>query len=305
MRVIISGITGVVGRNLGIELGSNGWSVFGLSRSQTSLFESLSLDLADANEVDRVITKIPKSDVFIHCAALINSDSSLVDLIQANVIGTLNALKLAREANVKYFINISSSAVLGPILYLPVDELHESNPQSPYAFSKYFGELALAFERENFKQVSQPEITSFRIPSPVGIGMPQRSILPIMLSQAMRKNPLTISGDSGRKQNFLDIRDIANAVMGVCEITGVEPVYNIAGGRSYSNAELARLINKVTGNLHDIVDESSKYAFPNGTLNPQCWEISTELANKSFGFIPKYDLEHTLTWLVNSDASLT
>lgn len=305
MRAIISGITGVVGRNLGIELGSNGWSIFGLSRSQTSLFDSLSLDLINANEVERASNRLPTSDVFIHCAALISSDSSFVDLIQANVVGTLNALKLAREANVKYFINLSSTAVLGPILYLPVDELHESNPQSPYAFSKYFSELTLEFERKDFKKYSYPEITSFRIPSPVGIGMPQRSILPIMLRQAMNKNPLTISGDSGRKQNFLDIRDIANAVMGVCEITRVEPVYNIASGTSYSNAELARLINKVTGNSHDVIDESSKYTFPHGTLNPHCWDISTELANKSFGFIPKYDLENTLHWLINSDESLT
>lgn len=304
MKAIISGITGVVGQNIGRELVSSDWSVYGISRSNTTHFDGFSIDLTDTNAVTNISPSMPEADVFIHCAALIDQQSSLVDLIKANVIGTLNALKLAQTSNVKHFINISSTAVLGPIMYLPVDEEHDCDPQSPYALSKYFSERALESAANDIKTKNGPEITSFRIPSPIGIAMPQRSILPIMLHQALQGQPLTLSGDSGRKQNFLDIRDLAQAVKGVCKIAKTERVYNIAGNKSYSNFDLATLINKVTANSSKIVDKSSQSVFPSGILNPQCWDISIDLAKKDFDYSPAYSLEQTISWLLDTDSSL-
>ena len=97
-------------------------------------------DLRDYEFIKEIVKDV---DAVIHLAAQVSVENSWNDPVydaENNVIATINLLKICSEYKIERFIYISSAAVYGNPLYVPIDEEHPKNPISPYGVSKLAGE---------------------------------------------------------------------------------------------------------------------------------------------------------------------
>lgn len=294
MRVLITGINGVVGGNLAAILGANptAWHIEGLGSSATSAHEPYHhVNLTDKNVIDKSASALGAFDMVIHCAAIIDMKYDPAAMMATNVIGTLNALHLAKQIGAKQFINISGSTVIGKILALPITELHPCAPTTMYHLSKLHAEQAAALYPADGMQV-----ISLRIPSPVGLNMPPRNLLPILLDRALKNETIQISGSKTRRQNFLDLRDLAKAIITISNHSNISGVYNIAAASPISNLGLARIIVDCTKSQSAIIDMTEEGS------DIEDWDIDTSKAKADFGFEARYDITQTLDWVISEAA---
>ena len=294
MKCLITGINGVVGSNIASALREvYGWEVIGLGSSQKIDNYYFRADLTHENDVIRVSEEINFCDIVIHCAAIIDFKCEPANLFKMNIIGSINALKIAKNVGAKSFINISSIPVIGRILKTPITESHICAPNTGYHLSKLQAEQVI-----DFYSGSEIRAVSLRIPSPVGLGMPPRSFLPIILGQAIRNEDIKIVGDKRRRQNFLDLRDLVRAIVNLSEKNHVRGMYNIAAQKTISNLDLALAILKQSNSkskLLDLTEESSGYF--------EDWDVDCIKAYKDFGYAPKYEIFDSIDWILSRETS--
>ncbi len=152
--ILITGGMGQVGSYICEALAGTKSEVKIIDNFSSSLsYRSPGVEIVRGDIRDRglVNSLVADADVVIHCAAQIYVTRSVEDPsfdADNNVMGTLNLLNAARNADVERFIYFSSAAVYGNTTRLPVDEGHPQDPMSPYGVSKLAGEkYALAFHR--------------------------------------------------------------------------------------------------------------------------------------------------------------
>lgn len=290
MRCLITGINGVVGSNLANILRQQyGWDILGIGTAAISAHPDYQkIDLTNKDDVERVPSILGTCDLVIHCAAIINYNCDPVEIMTTNVIGSMNALNISKRIKARQFINISSVPVIGKILTLPITEDHPCNPNTIYHLSKKQAEEVLML-----LSGSEINTASLRIPSPVGLGMVERSFLPIILSKAKNNEGISITGDKKRRQNFLDLRDLALAIVNISKTMNVQGIYNIASKTPVSNLTLAQIVVdtcKSQSQINDHTDEGGGYY--------EDWNISLAKAKKDFSFEPIYQIDDTLDWLI-------
>ena len=112
-----------------------GW----LKNMNKSTLNNIEIIHGDIRDYDLMLKISKRVDVIINLAALIGipySYDAPKSYIDTNIIGTYNILEAARENNVELIVNTSTSEVYGSAQYVPIDEKHPLNAQSPYAASK-------------------------------------------------------------------------------------------------------------------------------------------------------------------------
>lgn len=287
MKCLITGINGVVGKNLSNILTEKyGFDVWGCGRTPHADSKYFILDLIDRTAVLDFFSK-NSFDCVIHCAANINNDAPF-EMFSNNIISTLNIVEASLASNVKKIFHTSGITVIGEILELPITESHQTKPLSGYILSKLHSEQII----EQYCK-DKIDFINIRIPSPIGKGMPLRSVFPIFLDKIKNDEAITLTGDSRRKQNFLDIRDLANFIYKASLVDGVSGVFNVAAKKPYSNFELAEAIISKTGSSSKIVNETIE-----SSSSLQSWDISTIKAKEHFGYIAEHDLHETIDWII-------
>lgn len=289
MKCLITGVNGVVGKNLSKILAEkNSFDIWGCGRASNNDEKYFTLDLLDRVAVLDFFSE-NNFDCVIHCAADISNDVPF-EMFSNNLISTLNVVEASLASGVKKFFNMSSVPVIGEILELPITEEHPTKPPTAYHLSKLQSEEFI----EQFCK-SKIDFINMRIPSPVGRNMPLRSVFPIFLEKIKNNETITLTGHSTRKQNFLDIRDLASFIYKASLVDGVSGVFNVASVKPYSNLELAEAIISRTGSKSKIIND-----MVGNSLSLQSWDISTMKAKKSFGFSAEYDLYDTLDWVLSN-----
>lgn len=289
-KVLITGITGLVGRAIAGRLASASYQIIGIGRKESANVnfpvEYFRTDISNVFALSCVIGD-SRPDIIVHCAAAISNDNLALEIIDANVRGTKNLINIAIEHGVKKFIYISSLPIIGLPQECPITEEHAVYPQTAYHLTKYFGELLL----ETSSKVMNYAI--LRLPSPVGVGMPKNKILTVFIVKCLKNENLILLGKGGRMQNYIDVRDVAAAVE--CSIqSNSHGVYNIAAEQSYSNLELAEMCKSVLQSKSEIlfdgvdVDEEVK------------WVYSTQKAKEYLHFTAKIPLERTINDIAHS-----
>lgn len=289
-KVLIIGITGFVGKAIAKKMLSLSYPIIGIGRKDSvnvdCPIEYYRVDIANLDELSRVI-KVIRPDIIIHCAAAISNDNLDKELIDVNVRGTMNLINIAIDCGVKKFIYISSLPIIGIPQESPITEEHSVYPRTAYHLTKYFGELLL----ENSAKTMDYII--LRLPSPVGIGMPNNKILTTFISKCLKHENLILLGKGGRIQNYIDVRDIANAVE--CSIQfNSKGIYNIAAEQSYSNYELAKMCKSILQSKSEILfngvdaDEDTK------------WVYSIQKAKTLLHFSADIPLEQTISDIAHS-----
>jgi len=251
-KVLVTGAGGFIGSHLVerlVELGahcramvrynsagSRGW-LDGVANPGGRL-EVVAGDVCDRDSVAGAVRGI---DVVFHLAALIGipySYQAPASYVRTNIEGTLNVLECARELGVERVVHTSTSEVYGTARYVPIDEAHPLQPQSPYSATKIGADqLALSFER------------SFRLPVVIirpfntyGPRQSARAVIPTIISQCLVDGRVRL----GRLTPTRDLNFVSDTVEGFV-LAGTSPsvvgqVINLGSGREISIGDLARKI---------------------------------------------------------------
>ena len=282
----MTGTSGHVGSAIATHLIDKGWEVVGLSQTPSrvrGLAQQVLSDIGRPSFLEEMLTVESPCDALVHAAAALDMDLYTPAVSLTNCLGTQQMLRLADMWHAASFIYISSAQVIGKPLYVPITEEHPTNPPTAYHASKLYGEHLTEIARRK-------GLTSaiLRLTSPVGPGMPGNRILSTFVRQALANAPLRIAGHGTRRQNYVDVRDVAIAVER-CLKEHVEGLFNIGGKCSISNHDLAHTCVRTLGS-------SSPTTF---TEQPDCeegliWDVSLAKAIGHFGYDPCYTIEETI-----------
>ena len=285
MTILVTGSNGFIGSYICNRL-KHAHEVIGVgtrSESSVSDIQYIQSNIESGDFVTGVINAHGQCDVFIHCAAHISKKNFEDNLLDVKCTGTNHIVQLAKEMNCTTVIHLSSIPVIGTPNDLPISELHFTAPKSLYHISKHSAEYIV-----NLSSDFGIMPVNLRIPSPIGAGMNEKTILPVLLRQCLLNQPITLLGKGLRKQNYIDVRDISEAVVS-CINRQVKGTYNIASDAVISNVDLANLCIEMTGS-------KSQISFSN-TIDPEeknSWAISIAKAKNEFGFQPQYSLRDSI-----------
>jgi len=287
MRVLVTGTTGFVGGAIARHLARLGHEVVGVSRGlSTTLPESVQQVQADIGAptfVDDLVRTVAPCHGVVHAAASRNTRLDAPEVTLANCLGTQQVLSVARRWPVECFLFISGVTVIGKPCELPIGEEHTTAPRTAYHASKLYGEHLVEIARGE----GRPAV-SLRLTAPVGPGMPEGRILSIFIRRAVAGAPIELNGRGTRRQNYVDVRDVAAAVE-QCVSQRPEGVFNIGGSETISNRQLAETCIK-------LLESASQITF-SGRPDPEdgiAWDVCLEKARRIFGYRPRFSIEDTI-----------
>lgn len=309
--VLVTGADGFIGSHLTEELvkkghkvkafcyynsfGSLGW----IDTLAPEVKNEIEVFLGDIRDPHGVAEAMAGQDVVYHLAALIaipfsyHSPDSYVD---TNIKGTLNVLNAARDLNTKRLLVTSTSEVYGTAQYVPIDENHPYQGQSPYSATK-IGADRLA---ESFYRSFALPVTIVRPFNTFGPRQSARAVIPTIISQLLAGRTEIHLGSLHPTRDFNYVKDTA---AGFISIAGCEEAIgqelNIATQREISIGDLAaELIRQINPDAK-IVCETER-------LRPEKSEVerllgTAEKLNKLTGWKPAYTFEEglaeTIEWV--------
>lgn len=310
-KVLVTGADGFIGSHLVellIEKGYdvrafvyyNSFSSWGwidhFTKAQLEKIEIFSGDIRDPNGVRKAMEDV---EVVYHLAALIgipfsyHSPDSYVD---TNIKGTLNVLQAARELGTKRILVTSTSEVYGTAKYVPIDENHPLQGQSPYSATK-IGSDKIA---ESFFLSFGLPVTIVRPFNTYGPRQSSRAVIPTIITQLLKGHKEIKLGSLTPTRDFNYVKD---TVKGFYEISISEAtigeVINIATQKEIAIGELAEeMIRQINPEAKIVTDDER--------LRPEKSEVNRLLGcNKKIGemtqWYPEYDLsqglKETIEWL--------
>ncbi len=257
----ISGAGGFIGSHLVETLVDHGFYVKCLthynSRNDWGWLETIaSLDRVEVIVGDILDKQIcdslcKDSDYVFHLAALIGipySYNAPNSYVLTNIEGTMNMCQAALENNVKRFIQTSTSEVYGTAQYVPIDENHPLQPQSPYSASKIGADsMAMSF----YNSFELP-ITIARPFNTYGPRQSARAVIPTIITQLLSGKKVLELGNLSTTRDFNYVKDTCLGFLAIanCEDTIGENV-NIGSNSEYSIKEIIEIIANISG-INDI-----------------------------------------------------
>ena len=228
--------------------------------------------LGDVNDFNLIKKETKKIDIIFHLAALISipySYKSPKSYLDTNIIGTYNILEAARENNVELIVNTSTSEVYGSAQYVPIDEKHPLNAQSPYAATKIAADhLSLSY----FKSFNLP-VTVLRPFNTFGPRQSQRAAIPAIINQIIDGKKQIKLGNLSAARDFTYVAD---TVEGYIKLIGnkksIGEVINLGTGYSFTIRETLRLICKILNTKVEVNLDQKR-------LRPKKSEVNQLLSN--------------------------
>jgi len=312
MKILVTGAEGFIGSHLTELLVEKGYSVKAFVRynftnnwgwlESSKYLKDIEIYTGDVRDYDSVYDSMKDVDVVFHLAALIGIPYSYVSplaYIKTNTEGTYNILEAGRKLGVDRIIVTSTSEIYGTAQYVPIDEKHPYNPQSPYAASKASADhLALSY----YRSFGTP-VTIIRPFNTYGPRQSARAIIPTIVTQILSGKTQIKLGNLEPTRDLNYVKDTANGfvTVGLHEKT-IGDVYNIGSGREISIGELAQKIMDLLGRHVEIVQDEQR-------VRPDKSEVERLLCNADkakalTGWEPKYTLEEglneTIEWMENN-----
>ncbi len=258
-RILVTGADGFVGSHLVERLVARGLSVRAfclynsfnswgwLDRAPEETKRSVDVFLGDIRDPHGVRTAIQGCDVVLHLAALIaipysyHSPDTYVD---TNIKGTLNLVQAARELGVERFVHTSTSEVYGTARYVPIDEAHPLQGQSPYSASKIGADqMALSFHA-----AFQTPVTVIRPFNTYGPRQSARAVIPTIITQLLAGERCIKLGAVHPTRDFNHVADTVAGFEALAECdAAVGQVVNVGSGFEISIGATARMIADIMG----------------------------------------------------------
>ncbi len=268
MKVLLTGGTGFIGKNLIFYLRSKQISVDNLSREILENDKKLNNFLKDKQ------SKMNQNyDVLVHLAA--DLDNSSKQLIPVNVLLTKKLLDLCVKNKINRFIFISSHLVYGKTNYLPIDEEHPTKPKTNYGKSKLLAEkICKSYSKDNDLMV-----TILRLSSVFGLGQNNKYLIPRMFNDALSKKIILHKYSNGYQlMDLIHVDDVIKAIFKACKAKKFG-IYNLSSGMSITPINLAKIIS-------NLVNEC-KISVENKKCETNHYLYDVSKIEKEIGFIAK------------------
>ncbi|MDE6078924.1 MAG: NAD-dependent 4,6-dehydratase LegB [Duncaniella sp.] len=254
--VLVTGADGFIGSHLTEALLRHGYKVRALCQYNSfnswgwlegvshPRLEIVTGDVRDPNLCRRIAEGV---DTIYHLAALIAIPYSYVapdSYVDTNIKGTLNMCQAARDAGTRRIVVTSTSEVYGTARYVPIDEAHPRQPQSPYSATKIGADaIALSF----YNAFNLPVVIA-RPFNTYGPRQSARAIIPTIISQIASGADEIKVGDLTPTRDFNFVADTAEGFIALGETPGIEGrEINIATGTEVSMEETLHTIARLMG----------------------------------------------------------
>ena len=268
MKVLVTGADGFIGSHLVEELVKKGYEVRAfvyynsfntwgwLDTLPGSVMEHVEIFQGDIRDPNGVRVAMQQAEAVFHLAALIaipfsyHSPDTYVD---TNIKGTLNVLQAARELGTRRVLITSTSEVYGTAQYVPIDEKHPFQGQSPYSATK-IGADRLA---ESFYRSFNLPVTIVRPFNTYGPRQSARAVIPTVITQLLAGKTEIKLGSLTPTSDFNYVKDTANGFISIFESDQtIGEEINIATQKEISIGTLAEeLIRQINPDAHIICDE--------------------------------------------------
>jgi dTDP-glucose 4,6-dehydratase len=309
-KVVVTGAGGFIGSHLTEELLRRGADVLAIVRynSKGSIgnlgmvppeyFKRLRIARAELRELAALRPIIEGRQVVFNLAAFVGIPYSFLnpqEVIENNILSTLNLLLLAKEYGMERFIQASTSEVYGSALETPTSESHPYRPQSPYSASKIATDnIALSFHYSFGLPVS-----IVRPFNTYGPRQSARAVIPSLISQALKAGVIKV-GTTSTTRDFTYVTDTVRGFLSVAESDRtIGHAINLGTGREISIDDLVRMII-------DKVGTSARLEFDASRARPGNSEVQRLVADNSkakdiAGWEPSVTLEQgldlTIHWI--------
>lgn len=309
-KILVTGAGGFIGSHLVQALADKGAAVRAFvrytSRADIGLLTHLPKSLLDGIEVitgdlrdQAAVRQAAKGvDLIFHLGALIAIPYSYLhpaEVVETNVLGTLNLLLAARDLSIPRLVHTSTSEVYGSALRVPIDEDHPLQGQSPYSASK-IGADKLA---ESFYCAYDLPVVTVRPFNTYGPRQSARAVIPTIISQALTRDELYI-GRLDTRRDFTYVTDTVNGFIKAGEVQGVEgDLFNLGTGVDVSIDEIIEAIFTIIGKRLPVIHQDVR-------MRPEKSEVTRLLSDnhkaaQSLGWVPTLDLQAglrlTVAWI--------
>lgn len=307
-RVLVTGAGGFIGSHLTERLAGEGAQVRAFVRYNSrqdagllallphALRDGIEIVAGDLRDADAVRSALHGCEAVFHLGALIAIPYSYLhprEVVETNVIGTLNILLAARAAGTRV-IHTSTSEVYGTAQYTPIDEKHPLQGQSPYAASKIGADKLV----ESFWRSYDLPVVTVRPFNTYGPRQSTRAVIPTIITQALAGDVIRL-GDLSSRRDFTFVADTVAGFLAAgaaASVAGQE--INLGNDEDIAIGELAQLICRLAGVSPRIESDPARW-------RPAASEVrrlhaSAGRAGQLLGWRPavrlEEGLERTIAW---------
>jgi UDP-glucose 4-epimerase len=251
MKVLVTGTAGQVGSYV-VEHFAERHEVVGIDMRKPIYPKAAESTIeGDVRNQQLMIHLLKDVDVVVHCAALVSVEESIKRpdaYTENNVLGTSKVLGASLDAGVKRFVYVSSAAVYGNPVKLPIREDHPLQPVSPYGWSKLGGEW---YTQHFYEHLDLPTtiVRPFNIYSArQDPSNPYSGVISKFIARIRAQKPPVIQGDGRQTRDFVSARDVVKFVSLAAERKGaVGQVFNCGTGTKTSINHLASELIDIAG----------------------------------------------------------
>ncbi len=316
-KVLVTGADGFIGSHLCENLLKENCQITALSQynsfnnwgwlddiSQINSIEVVNGDIRDPFFVKHITKDI---DIIFHLAALIAIPYSYIapqNYVETNINGTLNICQAALENNVEKVLITSTSEVYGSALYVPIDEKHPLQPQSPYSATKISADaLAQSF----YNSFNLPLIT-VRPFNTYGPRQSARAVIPTIITQIANNKKQILLGDTSPTRDFNYVTDICKGfiMLAKCDNSAKKvfgEVFNLGSNSEISILDTLNLIKDIMQSDVEFIVDNDRIRPENSEVNRLCCDNSK--IKEYVGYETQYSLreglKETIAWFSNKE----
>ncbi|MFN8387140.1 MAG: SDR family NAD(P)-dependent oxidoreductase [Anaerolineales bacterium] len=262
------------------------------------VFSQLEIVQGDLRDNEAVRTAVKGVDTVFHLGALIAIPYSYVnprEVIDVNVMGTLNVLMAARDHGTRRVVHTSTSEVYGTAQYVPIDEKHPLQGQSPYSASKIGADrIAESF----FRSFSVPVVT-LRPFNTFGPRQSARAVIPTIISQALTRDEVKL----GSLEPSRDFTFVADTVEGFLRVASADNALgeeiNLGNDNTIRIGDLAEKIFSIIGKTPKLIADPQRVR-PGKSEVMKLW-ASNQKAKEMIKWEPRVSLDDglrlTIEWI--------
>jgi dTDP-glucose 4,6-dehydratase len=306
-NVLVTGATGFIGSHLVELLVRAGHQVRALVRHHpgnlsllppdiTRAVEPFPADLQDADAINRAMAGV---DSVFHLGGIISNPYSYehpVETVSINILGTLNILQAMRQHGTRRGVIVSTSDVYGSAQYVPINEAHPLQPQSPYAATKVSAE---ALSAGYYRSYHTP-VVIVRPFNTYGPRQSARAVIPTIISQALTQSVVHL-GAIHTLRDYTYAADTARGIMlAACSEAALGQIVNLGTGQSVTIGDIAQKIINLIGRPVTISANESQRLRPT-TSEVLRMESDNRLAAQMLGWRPETPLDtgllKTIDWM--------
>jgi NAD dependent epimerase/dehydratase len=314
-KILVTGADGFIGSHLTEELVKQGYEVraFVFYNSFNSwgwidsfpeeIKNKIEIFAGDIRDPNGVRVAMKDCDTVFHLAALIgipfsyHSPDSYVD---TNIKGTLNVLQAARLLKTERILVTSTSEVYGTAQYVPIDEKHPFQGQSPYSATK-IGADRIA---ESFYRSFELPVTIVRPFNTYGPRQSARAVIPTIISQLLNSIEEIILGDLTPIRDFVYVKDTVNGFIEIAKSQKtIGEEINIATQSEISIGDLAQTIINIINPHAKIICDKQRIRPEKSEVKRLCGsnEKLKKLTNWQQMYSLKDGLKETIDWFSNKE----